>query len=63
MNKISITYWQDDKFWLGYINDYPEYVTQGISLDELKENLKEIYNDIENELVPGKRKLMELELN
>jgi len=25
MNKQKITYWQDGKFWLGYIDEYPEY--------------------------------------
>jgi predicted RNase H-like HicB family nuclease len=43
MNKFQITYCQDNKFWLGFINDYPEYTTQGMSLDEFIENLKDIY--------------------
>jgi len=47
MEKIKITYWQDGDFWLGYLNDYPEYTTQGLSLDDLTENLKDIYNDIQ----------------
>ncbi|MDQ1265444.1 MAG: hypothetical protein QG635_594 [Bacteroidota bacterium] len=62
MKKYSITYWQDGKYWLGYINDYPEYVTEGLSYDELIDNLKDIYHDITNELIPGKRKTIELEL-
>ena len=63
MDKKTITYWQDGKFWLGYLNDYPEYVTQGTDLDELIENLKDIYDDISNERIPGKRKSMELEIS
>ena len=62
MNKKTITYWQDGYFWIGYINDYPEYVTQGMSFEELIENLKDIYYDIKNELIPGIRKSLELEL-
>jgi predicted RNase H-like HicB family nuclease len=62
MQKLQMTYWQDADFWLGYINEYPEYTTQGTSLDELVENLKDIYSDITNELIPGKRKTMELEI-
>jgi len=61
MVKYNITYWQDGNFWLGYINEFPEYVTQGLSLEELIENLKDIYKDISNELIPGKRKTIELE--
>ncbi|MFH1052164.1 MAG: hypothetical protein V1779_14695 [bacterium] len=48
MKRKEITYWQDGLFWFGYINDYSEYVTQGFSLDELTENLKDIYHDIIN---------------
>jgi predicted RNase H-like HicB family nuclease len=62
MNKKKITYWQDGEFWLGYINDYPEYVTQGLSFDELIDNLKDIFHDITNEKIPGRRKSMQLEL-
>ncbi|GAB1371766.1 hypothetical protein MASR1M45_18280 [Candidatus Kapaibacterium sp.] len=60
MKKIKITYWQDNDFWLGYINDYPEYITQGLTLDELIENLKDISNDIQSGLIQGKRMEMEL---
>jgi predicted RNase H-like HicB family nuclease len=62
MNKLKITYWQDGNFWLGYLNDYPEYATQGTSLEDLIENLKGIYQDITNELIPGKRMTIELEM-
>lgn len=61
MNNIKITYWQDGIYWIGYINDYPEYQTQGLSFDELKENLKDIYTDITNDLIPGKRITIDLE--
>ena len=60
MDKIRITYWQDDEFWLGYLIEYPEYQTQGMTFEELQENLKDIYNDIKNELIPGIRKTAEI---
>lgn len=62
MNKTKITYWQDGQFWLGYINDYPEYLTQGLTFDELVENLKDIYHDVSKGLIYGKRNTVELEL-
>lgn len=49
MNKIQFTYWKDGDWWLGYINDYPDYETQGESLEELKENLLDIYKDIKDD--------------
>jgi predicted RNase H-like HicB family nuclease len=62
MNKTKITYWQDGIYWIGYMNEYPEYLTQGFSLEELIENLQDIYHDISEELIVGKRITIEMEL-
>jgi predicted RNase H-like HicB family nuclease len=62
MNKSKITYWQDGEYYLGYMNDYPEYITQGFTLEELIENIKDIKHDLENELISGKRYTIELDL-
>jgi predicted RNase H-like HicB family nuclease len=40
---VKIIYWQDGDHWLGYVEEYPDYMTQGLSLPELKENLKDLY--------------------
>jgi len=43
----QFTYWQDaDGMYLGYLNDYPDYPTQGSSMDELKMMLKDILGAI-----------------
>jgi len=60
MNMIKIVCWQDNGAWLGYLQDYPDYWTQGESLDDLKEHLKELYQDIVNEYIPGIRRVEEL---
>lgn len=39
--------------WLGYIEEFPDYMTQGETLDELQENLKDIYDDLAGDKVPG----------
>ena len=45
--EIPYTYWQSpDGMWLGYMNDYPDYWTQGHTLDELKQMLVSLRNDI-----------------
>jgi len=62
MNRKEITYWQNSNFWLDYINEYPGHVTKGYSLDELIENLKCIYQEIDEEKTPGLYKNMTLEL-
>lgn len=44
----SYTYWQDPKdgMWLGYWNEYPDYMTQGHTLDELQYMLRDIRDAI-----------------
>jgi hypothetical protein len=46
METTRFVYWQDGNMWLGYLEEYPDYMTQGESLTELKENLVDIYNDL-----------------
>jgi hypothetical protein len=38
--------WEEDDAWVGYLQDYPDYWTQGDSLDDLKEHLKDLYADL-----------------
>ena len=42
METKRYVYWKDEDMWLGYLEEFPDYMTQGDSLDELKENLKDI---------------------
>jgi predicted RNase H-like HicB family nuclease len=60
MRALKFTHWRDDLFFIGYLNDYPEYWTQGDSKEELADNLKELLSDIESEQVPYIRKVDEL---
>jgi predicted RNase H-like HicB family nuclease len=53
-------YWQDKDFWIGYLQDYPDYLTQGETLEDLKEHLKDLYRDITGGQIPGIRKVGEL---
>ena len=41
--ELQYTYWQDGLFYVGFLNDYPDDSTQGVSLAELEEALVEIY--------------------
>ena len=60
MRKVKYTFWQDGKFFIGFLNDYPEYETQGFSKKELLVNLKSLLEDIESEEIPFIRKVEEL---
>lgn len=41
--ELEYTYWQDEEFFVGFLNDYPEDSTQGLTLSELEEALIEVY--------------------
>jgi len=41
--ELTYTYWQDGKFFVGFLNKYPDDSTQGVSLAELEEALIEVY--------------------
>ncbi|MCD4735135.1 MAG: type II toxin-antitoxin system HicB family antitoxin [Bacteroidales bacterium] len=60
--KLKFIYWKDDNYWLGYLEEYPDYMTQGESFEELKENLKDIYIELESGTIPSIRKTDELEI-
>lgn len=42
MDKQKYIYWQDEDMFLGYLEEYPDYWTQGTSLEELKQNLLDL---------------------
>lgn len=46
--------------WLGYFEDYPDYLTQGETVEELEENLRDLYRDLTSGEIPGIRKAAEL---
>ena len=60
MTAMAFTYWQDDDMWLGYLNEFPDYMTQGESFEELKENLKDIYKELTGGHIPAVRHHAEL---
>ena len=41
---IAYTYWETDDGWfVGYLNIYPDHLTQGHNLKELEEMLADVY--------------------
>jgi len=58
--KITMIYWKGEKFWLGKILEYPEIMSQGETLEELEDNLKEAYKLILMDDVPSNYQLKEI---
>lgn len=63
MQSVRIIYWQEDDGWLGYLEEYPDYWTQGETLDDLEEHLKDLYQDLSGGVIPGVRKVGELRVS
>lgn len=57
---IKYIYWQEDDAWLGYLEEYPDYWTQGETLDDLIEHIRDLYLEVTSGQVPGIRKVGEL---
>ena len=60
MKRLRYTFWQDGEFFIGFLNDYPDYATQGYSKDELVDNLKDLLKDVESKEIPFIKKVEEL---
>ena len=60
MKTTKFTYWQDGDYYLGFLNDYPDYQTQGMSKEELVDNLRDLLADLESGEIPYIRKTEEL---
>ncbi len=62
MERKKYVFWQEEDMWLGYLEEYPDYKTQGETLEELKENLKDIFQELTSGAIPCVRKVAELEV-
>ncbi len=60
MTVLKYTYWRDGEMWLGYLEEYPDYMTQGENMEELQENLKDIYQELVSGAIPSVRHVAEL---
>ena len=60
MKTRKYIYYEDDGMFIGWFEEYPDYWTQGESLDELIENLKDMYHDLTKGDIPCIRKIGEL---
>ena len=62
MSMARYIHWQDGGMWLGYFEEFPDYLTQGESRAQLEENLRDLYLDLTSGEIPAMRKVAELSL-
>lgn len=62
MEKMKYVYYKEDDMWVGYLEQYPDYMTQGGTIEELKDNLVDIYKELNSDAIPFVRRVAELEI-
>ena len=61
-SEMTLIYWKGEKFWIGKFLEHPEIMTQGETLEELEENIKDAYLMMAMEDVPQEHKLKKIAL-
>jgi predicted RNase H-like HicB family nuclease len=60
MQTVKVVVWEEKGGWLGYLEEYPDYWTQGDSLDDLRDHLRELHAEVSSGAIPGARRVEEL---
>jgi hypothetical protein len=60
MDKMKYVYYQDGEYWIGWLEEYPDYRTQGLTQAELQENLRDIFRELTSGNIPAVRHIGEL---
>ena len=59
---MKMVYWKADHFWLGRLLDHPEIMTQGQTLEELEENIRDAYLLMAMDDVPSGYQVKEIRI-
>jgi len=54
--ELKYIYWQEGAHYLGYLEEFPDYWTQGENLDDLKEHLIDLHKDLTSGEIPHVRR-------
>ena len=51
-HQLKMVYWKGEQMWLGKLLECPDVMTQGETVEELEENIKDAYRVLVLEGVP-----------
>jgi predicted RNase H-like HicB family nuclease len=51
--RLTMVYWKGEQMWLGKLLEFPDVMTQGETVEELEENIKDAYRVLILEDVPA----------
>ena len=56
MTTVGFIYWREGDWWLGYLEEFPDYWTQGETFEDLQEHLRGLYTDLTSGDIPAVRR-------
>ena len=51
--RLKMVYWRGERFWLGKLIDHPEIMSQGETVEELEDNLRDAWREMILDDVPS----------
>lgn len=60
MRTAKIVYWEEEGSWIGYLEEFPDYWTQGDTLEDLESHLCDLYKDLTSDELPGIRRVADI---
>ncbi len=60
MRTAKIVCWEEEGFWIGYLEEFPDYRTQGSTLEDLESHLCDLYKDLTSDELPGIRRVADI---
>jgi len=57
MSKQEYVYWKDGDTCLGYLEEFPDYWTQGETEDDLREHVADLYKELTSGTIPNVRRV------
>lgn len=60
--QLRMVYWKGEQHWLGKLVDHPEIMSQGESIEELEENLRDANREMLLDEVPPDHAIKDIAL-
>jgi predicted RNase H-like HicB family nuclease len=58
--RLTMVYWKGERMWLGKLLEFPEIMTQGATIEELEENIKDAFRMMFLDDVPAEHLTKEI---
>lgn len=60
MQTAKIVYWEEEGAWIGYLDEFPDYWTQGDTREDLESHLCDLHKDLTSDELPRIRRVADI---